>query len=150
MLYLAYLSDITTLYLAYTHHYILYVISKSTLTRVSSGIRRCNLRAGRNYTPNTDATVLIEVIVTWAHEGTIQVQAVAIGEIVRSRRPIVAVTTSTVGGRRIEAAGVEEVIRETSNCFCGSLTRSISCILVVAIATRCILIWFHIIHDCLT
>ena len=39
-----------------------------------------------------------------------QGQVVRIVDIVRSRRPIVAVTTSIIRRRRIEVAGVEEVI----------------------------------------
>ena len=72
-----------------------------------SGIRRSTLGTGR--TPNTVAIVLIAVIGTWVHDGTIQEQVVAIVEIVRRRRPIAAVNTSIVGRRRIEVAGVEEV-----------------------------------------
>ena len=73
-----------------------------------AGIRRRNLRAGGGCTPNTVAVVLIVVIGTWVHVGTIQVQVVAIVVTVRSRRPIVAVATSIVRRRRIEVAGVEE------------------------------------------
>ena len=73
-----------------------------------AGIRRRTLSTGRYRTPNTVAVVLIVVIGTWVHVGTIQVQVVRIVVIVRSRRPIVAVTTSIVRRRRIEVAGVEE------------------------------------------
>ena len=60
-------------------------------------------------------TVLIVVTDTRGHVvGTIQGQAVRIAAIDRSRRPIVAALTSIVGGRRIEVAGVEEVIRISS------------------------------------
>ena len=68
---------------------------------------------GAYCTPNTPPVVLIAVIVTWVHIGTIQVQVVATEAIVRSRRPIAAVGASIAGRRRIEAAGVEEVIRKT-------------------------------------
>ena len=75
-----------------------------------AGIRRRTLSTGRYRTPNTDAVALSAAIGTWVHVGTKQVQAVRSVVIVRSRRPIVAVTTSTARRRRIEVAGVEEVI----------------------------------------
>ena len=64
--------------------------------------------------PNTSTAVLIVVIRTWVHTGAIQVQTVRIAATARSRRPIVAAAASIVGRRRIEVAGVEEVVREVS------------------------------------
>ena len=78
------------------------------------------LSTRRYRTPNTVAVVLTVVIGTWVHAQTIQVQVVAIVVIARSRRPIVAVATSIAGGRRIEVAGLEEVIWESSNLFTSS------------------------------
>ena len=50
----------------------------------------------------------------WGHIGAIQVQGVATAAKVRSRRPIEAAQPSIVGRRRIEVAGVEEVVRISS------------------------------------
>ena len=68
------------------------------------------LDASRYHTPNTSPEVLTVVIGTWAHICAIQVQVVRTVVTVRSRRPIVAVTPPITSRRRIEAAGVEEVI----------------------------------------
>ena len=59
---------------------------------------------------------------TWVHVGTIQEQAVRTVAIVRSRRPIEAATTSIVGGRRLEEAGVEEVIWKPAESLGSSIT----------------------------
>ena len=72
---------------------------------------RVQFRLGAYCTPNTEAVVLIEATGTWVHAETTQVQAVRIVAIDRSRRPIVATATSTARRRRIEATGVEEVVR---------------------------------------
>ena len=77
-------------------------------------LRQGRTRLGAGDAPNTSAAVLIAVSRTWVHAGTIQGQVVAIVEIVRSRRPIEAVATPIVRGRRSEVAGVEEVIRISS------------------------------------
>ena len=68
---------------------------------------------GATDAPNTAAAALIAVIGTWVDAGTTQAQEVATAASARSRRPIVAVATSTARRRGIEVAGVEEVVRET-------------------------------------
>lgn len=67
------------------------------------------IHTGRYRTPNTAAAKLTVAIGTWAHDGTTQVQVVANGATVRSRRPIAAVATSSIRRRVTEVAGVEEV-----------------------------------------
>ena len=62
------------------------------------------------HTPNTPPVVLIVVSGTWVHTCAIQAQVVRTVVIVRSRRPIEAVTPPISSRRRIEVAGVEEVI----------------------------------------
>ena len=76
--------------------------------------RRGQASLGAGYAPNTAAEVLIVATRTRVDIRAKQVQAVAIADIVRSRRPIVAVATPTARRRRSEVAGVEEVIRITS------------------------------------
>ena len=71
-------------------------------------------RGGAYRTSNTAAAKLTVVTGTWVHAGTIQGQGVATEVIVRSRRPIEAVTSSTIRRRRTEVAGVEEVVRISS------------------------------------
>ena len=88
----------------------------------------CTTLALRGQTPNAVAVVLIVVTGTRVHVRTIQVQVVRIEVIERRRRPIVPVSTSIVGGRRIEVAGIEEVnweltptqrsLRSTLVCTC--------------------------------
>ena len=51
---------------------------------------------------------------TREHERTIQVQEVRIVDTERSRRPIEAAVTPIDDRRHIDAAGIEEVIREVS------------------------------------
>ena len=68
-------------------------------------------RLGAYRTPNTEAEVLTAVTGTWEHVGTIQLQAVRIFAIVRSRRPIEAVRPSIAGRRAIEVARIKEVVR---------------------------------------
>ena len=63
-------------------------------------------------TPNTGAVVLTVVIGAWADERAEQVQSIRFVVTVRSRRPITAAATPIIRRRRIEAAGVEEVIRK--------------------------------------
>ncbi|MBR3256394.1 hypothetical protein IKG10_01855 [Candidatus Saccharibacteria bacterium] len=69
------------------------------------------------------------VIGTWVHVGTNQIQVVATVTTDRSRRPIVAVATSIVGGRRIEAAGIEEIIRESSYSVRSISTFCVTCVI---------------------
>ena len=95
-----------------------------------SGRERYNLSTGRYRTPNTAAAKLTATTGTWAHAGTTQAQVVAIAVIERSRRTIVAVATSITRRRRREAAGVEEVIRITSEFSrhnCTSRSRTTLC-----------------------
>ena len=75
---------------------------------------RVQFRLGAYRAPNTQPVALKGDICTWVYAGAIQVQIVAIADIDRSRRPIVAGRPSIVGRRRSEAAGVEEVVRISS------------------------------------
>ena len=72
---------------------------------------KVQFRLGTYRTPNTSSVALIVATGTWVYVGTKQAQVVAIVVTVRSRRPIVAVGASIEGRRRIEEAGVEEVVR---------------------------------------
>ena len=62
---------------------------------------------------------------TWVDTRAMQVQAVRIAATDRSRRPIVPEAAPTESGRRIEVAGIEEVVREASKGSCGGFTCSI-------------------------
>ena len=100
-------------------------------------------RLGAGDTPNTVAVVLIIATRTWVDSRAIQVQGVAIVVNVRSRRPIVAAATSIVGGRSIEDAGVEEVVRIGSYGSCSSFSCSVCyAITIIAITISVILVWF--------